>query len=283
MTGTGYRALLIYFSRSPIPESLSGILFLNGCQGIYEVSPLEWVVYFPGETPPDQLRALSDRIRHQFMEVVKDVREQEVPEEDWNARWRQYFKPLEVAPGLWVRPPWESLPPGAEGLEIVIQPQMGFGTGHHETTRLMMQQMVAHAFEGKRVLDVGTGSGILAILASKVGAARVVAVDIDADAIENARENVILNGVRNVQLITGDISAVPEEPFDVILANIQRPVLEDLGEPFAKRLASRGVLLVSGLLERDAGVLVPLYARYGLQFQNRNQEGEWIVEQYQKG
>ncbi len=282
MTTQEYRALLLKFKGTPVPEALSGVLFLNGCQGIYEAAPDQWVVYFPGTTPPDQLRALTERLRHQFESVVAAVEEQVVPREDWNARWRQYFKPIEITETLWVRPPWEQLPPQAGGLEIVIQPQMGFGTGHHETTRLMLQWMMTLPLKGKSVLDVGTGSGILAILARKLGAGRVVAVDIDADAIDNARENLELNAITGVTLVVGDIQAVPQEPFDVILANIQLPVLQQLGEAFSRRLAPSGRVLVSGLLDRDAGKLIPVYASAGLTFVERRTLGEWVAELYQK-
>ncbi len=280
MKGETYRALVLSFTREDVPEALSGVLFLHGCQGIYEAAPREWIVYFPGDMAPDHLRALRDRLRHQFGEVLADIREAAVADEDWNARWRQYFKPLEVAPAVWVTPPWETLPPDAKGTVIVINPQMGFGTGHHETTRLMLRRMSRMHFEGKRVLDVGTGSGILAIFARKRGAARVVAVDIDADAIDNARENLALNQVDGVELKVGDISTVPPEPFDVVLANIQLPVLRELGSAFRERLVRGGTVLVSGLLERDAGVLEPLYVQHGLRLLLREQLGEWILEEY---
>ncbi len=283
MNAGEYRAWKMTFHKAPVPEGVGGLLFLNGCQGIYEVTPTQWEVYFPVTLPSDQLAALRERLLNQFSGVIATIEEETVPNTDWNARWRQYFKPFAVTEGLWVRPPWEVLPDNARGIEIIINPQMGFGTGHHESTCLLLQWMMTLPFRGKSVLDVGTGSGILAILAHQLGAKRIVGVDIDADAIANARENIALNNATTIALQVGDIHEVPEEAFDVILANIQLPVLQQLGEPFSRRLTPNGIVLVSGLLNRDAGLLVPEYQHYGLQFEEQRFLGEWVAEMYRKG
>ncbi len=175
-------------------------------------------------------------------------------EKNWNKEWEEHYQPVVVADKLLIRSTFHQ-PDLKIPYEIVINPKMSFGTGHHETTTLMLQALLNLDLERKRVLDVGCGTGILAIFAAQQGAL-VTAVDIDDNAYENALENVKLNGVEKaVKISKGTVQGVAEMDFDFILANINRNVLlSDMAE-YEKRLAKGGTLLLSGFYENDVSKL----------------------------
>ncbi len=179
---------------------------------------------------------------------------EELEPQNWNALWESNFDPVVVDGFVAVRASFHQPFENVEQ-EIVINPKMSFGTGHHATTWLMMQQMRDISFAGKRVFDFGTGTGILAILACKQGAAAVLATDIDEWSIENARENFEINHCPGIRLQQSG-SAGQEEIFDVILANINRNVLMETLPQLKAQLAPGGVLLLSGLLLADEAGIV---------------------------
>lgn len=179
-----------------------------------------------------------------------------IPHQDWNEEWeKNYFKPLVLADGRCVvHSTFHSDFPQAT-YEIVIDPKMAFGTGHHATTSMMVNHLFGLDLGGKTVLDMGTGTGILAILADMLGAEKVTGIEIDADAIENTRENVALNSAR-VDLICGDAEALrPFKNVDVFLANINRNIiLADL-EKYVATISPSAVLLLSGFYLADVPVI----------------------------
>jgi ribosomal protein L11 methyltransferase len=151
---------------------------------------------------------------------------EKMPDQNWNAVWESNFQPIQVGTFCGVRadfhPPFDGVK-----YDLVIQPKMAFGTGHHETTYMMMEQMEKLEWPGKKVLDYGAGTGILAILAAQLGAATIDAVEIEAPACENAIENTERNGTPQVRVIAGTLDAVPKQSYDIILANINRNVILD--------------------------------------------------------
>jgi ribosomal protein L11 methyltransferase len=179
------------------------------------------------------------------------VRQSLVVEQNWNAAWEASFDPV-VVPGFCrVRAPFHA-PAHDLNYEIVIMPKMSFGTGHHATTRLMIQGMRELPFGGAEVLDFGTGTGILAVLATKLGAEHVVAIDTDEWSVRNAQENIAANDAGNVRVLQGSIEQLETgKVFDVVLANINRNVLLQSMPVLRARLKSDGVLLLSGILESD--------------------------------
>ncbi|MBG9375289.1 50S ribosomal protein L11 methyltransferase [Panacibacter sp. DH6] len=168
---------------------------------------------------------------------------------NWNEEWEKNFEPVIVDDFVAIRADFHAPAAGVER-EIVITPKMSFGTGHHATTFLMMQQMRAIDFAGKSVFDFGTGTGILAILAAQLGAGSVLAIDNDEWSIENAQENVMRNNCSNITLLLNDNPA-GEEKFDIILANINKNVILTYISVLAERLNTNGQLLLSGLLKED--------------------------------
>ncbi|RMG65770.1 MAG: 50S ribosomal protein L11 methyltransferase, partial [Calditrichaeota bacterium] len=235
------------------PDVLSGLLFLHGTLGIEEKEAGAWVAYFPRDWTPDQMRALLEALGRANPSFRRDrVKLARLPFQDWAEGWKKFFRPFQAVPGVWVRPPWEALPPEAQGLELVIEPQMAFGTGHHVSTRLMMQYLVTYPPRGRDVLDVGTGSGILAILTRKLGAARVRGIDVDPVALENAHLNARLNRVENLELAVEEVCHQTDESFDLVLANIHLSVHLASVLDYFRVLRPGGLVVLSGILAQDA-------------------------------
>jgi ribosomal protein L11 methyltransferase len=214
-------------------------------------------------------------------------------EEDWANNWKQYFKPARIGKRLVIKPTWESFSPDTNDIILELDPGMAFGTGTHATTKLCLEALEQMFFrEGPfsgetgelpaTVLDVGTGSGILAIAAAKLGATRIIGLDIDPRAVEVARENVEKNGVATeVSLGTVPLSEIGEQ-FHVVLANILAGELVRLASPLIDRLMSGGILVLSGILtEREELVRTGFNGR-GLTLLATTRDGEWSCLCYRR-
>ncbi|MCM1152846.1 MAG: 50S ribosomal protein L11 methyltransferase [Muribaculum sp.] len=194
---------------------------------------------------------------------------------DWNEEWeKNYFKPIVIADKCVVRSSFHQNAPKAE-IEILIDPKMAFGTGHHATTTMMASRLLNNPPKGKSVIDMGTGTGILAMLASKLGASEVTGIEIDPMAYENATENASLNHC-NINLILGDASSLKElSPADILLANINRNIILSDIERYAKALKSGGVMYLSGFYPVDADMIYAAAQSYGLADMEMTTLGEW--------
>jgi len=173
----------------------------------------------------------------------------DINKENWNVKWEENYEPVSVDDKIIVRASFHEVKE-TYLYDIIINPKMSFGTGHHETTWLMMRNLLDLDLHGKSVLDAGCGTGVLGILAGKMGAGHIVSFDIEGWAVENARENFELNSI-NGKIIYGSVDRVPDEKFDVILANINKNVLLDQMEFYSSRLKPSGTLLISGFYEQD--------------------------------
>ena len=194
---------------------------------------------------------------------------------NWNEEWEKNFHPIEIDDKVYIRAEFHAAKPEIP-YEIVIQPKMSFGTGHHETTHLMVEFILENDFERKTVLDMGTGTGILAILAKLKNADKTIGIDIDEWSYENAVENAERNKVE-VNFYKGGAETIPAEKFDVILANINKNILvEDL--PFyVNALHKGGTLYLSGLCDFDEEDMVNEAKKYGLTLEKKKQRKEWIA------
>jgi len=199
-----------------------------------------------------------------------------IEQKNWNEEWEKNFEPLVIAGICSVR---ASFHPKPENLpyDIVINPKMSFGTGHHETTTLMIENQLEVDHKGKRVLDMGCGTAILAIMACKLGATEVVAVDIEDWTVENARENAELNGFPEIDVRLGDVQAiVGETPFEVILANINRNVLLADLPAYTEVLAPGGTLIMSGFYTQDLNLIREKAQLCGLSYISVREKNNWI-------
>ncbi|MGB9772889.1 MAG: 50S ribosomal protein L11 methyltransferase [Bacteroidota bacterium] len=185
-------------------------------------------------------------------------------EEDWNSAWERSIEPIRVSPHIVITPSWkrDQVLEYEGSVVVTIDPKMAFGTGYHETTRLMLRLIEKHLRPGYVILDVGTGSGILAIAALKLGASHALGVDVDEGACENAQEMAVLNGVENrFQVRCGSLEIVPERGFDLILVNITLNVIKAIIGQLALRLNPGGKLILSGFYKDDKQVVVNELAR----------------------
>ncbi len=170
-------------------------------------------------------------------------------EEDWANNWKQYYKPVKIGERLVIVPEWEEYAAAPEEVTVTMDPGMAFGTGTHETTRLCATLLEAHMETGSRVLDIGTGSGILAICASELGAASVDAFDIDPMAVRVAQENVARNGCNNVRVAQSDLLAAVTDCYDLAVANITADILIRMAPDAARVVRPGGLLAVSGVID----------------------------------
>jgi ribosomal protein L11 methyltransferase len=229
------------------------------------------VFFHTGEARDRALTALRQDFPDLPMQPVA------VPDEDWAARSQASVRAIQVG-NVIVAPPWD-VPEAARRaahspLVIVIQPSMGFGTGHHATTRLCLAALQEIDLRGRSVVDVGTGSGVLAITARALGAARSLGIDDDEDAIQSARENVELNAGISIDLCVLDLRSAALSPFDVVLANLTGGLLLATAGPLQELTAARGTLILSGFMYHEEAEVLAAFAP--MHVADRRQEDEWV-------
>jgi ribosomal protein L11 methyltransferase len=200
---------------------------------------------------------------------------------NWNKQWEENFQPVIVDGFCTVRADFHQLEVDTP-YEVVITPKMSFGTGHHATTQLMMRMMQSIAFQNRTVLDFGTGTGILAILAEKLGAAQVDAIDNDDWSYENAVENGQKNNVSCIRFALGSLESVANLQFDIILANINRHILLHYMNDLYACTQPAGTVLMSGLLAEDKEIIVASASNNGFLLESHEQEGNWIALRFSK-
>jgi ribosomal protein L11 methyltransferase len=204
-----------------------------------------------------------------------EVVTEEIPDQNWNEVWeKNYFKPLVVSGKCVVRAPFHADYPKSD-YEIIIEPNMAFGTGNHETTTMMMEYLLEMCVKGMNVLDMGCGTGILSILASLRGASEITAIDFDKWSFEGTIENSKLNDIQNIIPIHGDASAIPNLKFDLILANIQRNVILSDLQFYLKALNSKGSIIVSGFYIEDLVDIEIKAKELGLEKVNSKNKNNW--------
>lgn len=203
-----------------------------------------------------------------------------VENENWNAVWESNFNPIHIAGKCCIRAAFH--PDPKVRYDIIIQPKMSFGTGHHDTTALMIERMLGLDLTGKAVLDMGCGTGVLAILASMMGANPVTAIDTDDWAYTNTLENLEVNGINNVAVYKGDASILEGRIFNVILANINRNVLLADIKTYSRSLIDGGHLLLSGFFESDIEALTQEASRNNLQFKEKMARNSWALAYFIK-
>lgn len=236
--------------------------------------------YIPANVEADSSN--HTRIQNYLYNEGYPYEREEIQQQNWNAEWESQFEPISIQGGTcYIRAPFH--PAHCAPYEIVIMPKMSFGTGHHATTYLMAEQMLALDFNGASVLDMGSGTGILSILAAMRGAVVVDAVDIDEWAYENCLENIQTNNVQTVVCpILGDVSAIHGKVYDIILANINRNILLNDMAQYTESLRKGGLLLVSGILDLDVDTLVGHARKLGLIPTATNTRDGWAQITFQK-
>lgn len=225
------------------------------------------------------LDEICSRYQHSF---DFNVGTRTVEKENWNKKWEENYDPIEVDERCIVRATFHQ-PEKNYPIEIVITPKMSFGTGHHATTWQMLKLQMDVDFSDKKVLDVGCGTGVLAIMAAKLGARSIEATDIDDWCIENSRENFELNGLPNVRIQKGEIADLKfDKQFDIILANINKNVLLNEIGHYIKLLAENGLLFLSGFYEGDVEDIASCAHQYELQRTQSSSKDNWAALVFSK-
>jgi ribosomal protein L11 methyltransferase len=204
----------------------------------------------------------------------------EVIQTNWNKEWEKNFNPIQVDGQVSIRAPFHENP--SLKFDIVIEPKMSFGTGHHETTHMMIQHLLALDLENKKVLDMGCGTGILAIFAEMKGAQPTDAIDIDSWCYQNSLENVQRNGCRYITVLEGDSSLLKGKKYDVVIANINRNILLSDMKTYTDSLSKNGVLLLSGFYKDDITIIENEVVKHGLVFDKMIQRNSWVALKYTK-
>lgn len=204
----------------------------------------------------------------------------EIEQVNWNETWETNFNPITVGTSCVVRAPFHeayNVP-----YEIVIEPKMSFGTGHHETTYMMLKHILANDFNDKSVLDMGSGTAVLAILAEMRGATSIDAIDIDTWCYENALENVERNSCKHIQVILGDVEKIKGKQYNTIIANINRNILlQDLAA-YNETLSTNGELYLSGFYTEDLPIITDTCNKLGLSFVENFERNNWVAAKFYK-
>jgi ribosomal protein L11 methyltransferase len=261
-------------------EHLIGVLGQLGVEGFWEdegklrcyIKNERWTMAMAGE-----VETVIRQVARSSSTPLPTIAFATIEDQNWNALWEKTITPIGVTDRITIAPSWHVMDPPPDGLVLTIDPKMSFGTGYHESTRLALRLLERSICKGCRVLDVGTGTGILAIAAAKLGAKSAVGVDIDEWAYRNAKENAARNGVEHrVQFILGEVNRVPLSLFDVITANIQGDVIQHLLKDMLARLAGAGRIIVSGLLASDRVPMDEVAEQEGLAICDEERENEWV-------
>ncbi|MGO3182249.1 MAG: 50S ribosomal protein L11 methyltransferase [Aequorivita sp.] len=202
----------------------------------------------------------------------------EIEQVNWNEEWEKNFDPIEVDGKCTVRAPFH--PAKNFEYEIIIEPKMSFGTGHHETTYMMLQFILENDFQNKTVLDMGCGTAVLAILAEMRGASKLDAIDIDEWCYENSLENIERNNSKNIAVYLGDASLLDGKTYDVIIANINRNILLNDMEAYRNSLNGNGELYLSGFYKEDLSIITETCNNLGFTFVENKEKNRWVAAKF---
>ena len=273
----GYQELILQGKSSIPPDEVIALLYNLGFEGFWEKDE-KVMAYMPLATFTNEIRKEVDMFCQQ-QGLVSEWGE--LPEQNWNKTWESNFNPVVIKQLCMVRAPFHQPDPRMK-YDIVIEPRMSFGTGHHETTSMMIEMVMEIPIHGKNVLDMGTGTGILAILARMMGAKRVMAVDNNIWAYENCLSNITMNNIKGIDVILGDASFIKNKCFDIIFANINRNILLSDMVFYADALKAGGDLLISGFYSEDLKIIDENAGELGLIHEKKIQLNNWIAARYKK-
>lgn len=224
---------------------------------------------------------LKGTLLNEFHEFKVEIKTKVIPQQNWNAVWESDFKPVFVEEYCTILAPFHD-PSQAKGKIVWIQPQMSFGTGHHQTTCLMTKSLFELEKVPEKVLDMGCGTGVLAIMAEMLGAKEILAVDIEEWSAENTAENAVRNQCKAITAVCGDIDQVKDAQFGLILANINKNVLNSQMARYAELLQFNGILMISGFFTTDAKELADFASLVGLKQVNELDKDEWCCLHFRK-
>ena len=305
MDGTWIEVRVI--TKSEALEPISGIFYSLDCKGVAiedpedilgrEQGPLTWdfadinVLEHKGEyavvkgyfSDEDNIDEVVTYVKEKVKEIKDmgfdigrgEVLVEKTHEEDWANNWKKYYKPSKVGEKIVVKPIWEDYEKKDDELVVELDPGMAFGTGDHETTRMCIQALEKYVEKDSTVFDVGTGSGILAIAAAKLGAKKAVGVDLDPVAVESAKENVSYNNLDNIEVLYGNLVEVIEGKADIVVANIIAEIICILIDDVKRVLKQGGMFITSGIIHERVKMVTDKLEESGFEVIKVNKDGEW--------
>ncbi len=261
-----------------IPEIISSVLWQLEITGVSE--EVNCIKVFAEGSSTLSTEDLSNELEKLVVQKVLlnyIVEENLIEDKNWNEEWEKSLNIIKVSDRIVVKPTFREYSKAAGEIVINIVPKMSFGTGEHQTTKLVIQLLEKYLEPGARLLDVGSGTGILSIVAVKLGAKSAVAVDNDEWCFENGNENCALNGVEEkIKIVLGEIKDIHENDFDLITANIQKNILILIAEEIKLKMNKKGMVILSGLLMNDEEDIVQAYMKFGFELVEKKQMDEWI-------
>ena len=225
--------------------------------------------------------AVEELLRMDAFSGVHLLTVEEMPDKDWNEVWEASYQPVVINDRCRVRAPFHEADPNFE-FDLVIEPKMSFGTANHETTAQILSLMLETDFKGKDVLDMGSGTAVLAILAKKLGASHTVAIDNDEWAYNNAFTNVALNGIDDIKIVLGDAGAIGDDRFDVVLANINRNILLRDMKYYVEAMRPKAKIFFSGFYTEDLDYIKSEAKRLGLDYVRHCSKNNWVAAEFVK-
>jgi ribosomal protein L11 methyltransferase len=267
------------FSQPFNSELLSGIMWDFDITGLLEND--DHISVFTSDISTDteiQFNVAIMKLKNEKVLESFRIEKEILEDQNWNKLWENSREVIRVSDRIVIKPSFKDYSAKENEIVLTIDPKMSFGTGEHQTTKLVLRLLEKIVKPGMKVLDVGSGTGILAITAIKLRAEKAVAVDFDEICLENCQENCIINNVENsVEILTGEIDDVKEKDFDLIIANIQKNVLINIAEKIKMKLKIDGLVVLSGLLESDKDEIEKKYHSLGFTTKQFEQNDEWIA------
>jgi len=263
--------------RDPATEILIAELGYAGFESFVE-NEEGVIAYIQKEEFTDNILDAIFILKSEEFEI--EYKKEEIEQVNWNSEWEKNFNPILIDDTVYIRAPFHDKLPNITH-DIVIEPKMSFGTGHHETTHMMVKHLLNIDFKDKKVLDMGCGTGILAILAEMLGANPIDAIDIDNWCYLNSVENAERNNCNNISVFEGDASLLINKKYDVIIANINRNILLNDIKTYTNSLNENGILLLSGFYQEDIPIIDAEVSKYDLKLQTIEERKNWVALKYQ--
>lgn len=260
-------------------ELLSGVVQLFSTLMGIEEGENELVCYFSEFSDEDfeYLKKLLLNLQNEALIERFNVYNKIIEQKNWNEEWEKTIQPIKVSDKIVIKPSFRDYNPTGDEIVVTIDPKMSFGTGYHQSTRVMIRLIERNIEPNMKVLDIGTGTGILAIVSAKLGADKIICCDNDEFVQENVRENFDKNNVgEKCSFIVGTIENIQHNDFDLILANIQKNVLLEIALDIRNKIKKNGLVILSGLLVEDELSIIEKYSGLGFHLFDKEIENEWI-------
>ena len=261
-----------------LPEIVTGVLWELNISGLMEEENFLKVFVNEDDISKGVIKKLLGKLMEEQLITDFSVEEKRLENRNWNEEWEKNLNVIRVTDKIVIKPSYKEYKPLKSEIVITIDPKMSFGTGEHQTTKLMLKLIEKHLKQGMKILDVGSGTAVLSIAAIKLGAELAIAIDDDELCLVYGNENCGINSIENkIDIRTGEIKDIEEKDFDLVFANIQKNVLIEIADQIKYRLKEDGLVFLSGLLDGDERDIVKHYTKIEFQLIDKLQLDEWIA------